>query len=317
MKIALVGPGILPIPPPGWGAVEILIWDYYNELKKRGIEVDIINDSNLYYIINDLNKGQYDFVHIHYDVFYPITNFLRCKTIAITSHYPYIDKLINHMYDGYDNIFLFLLQQQKYYNFVLADKDMKTFIECGANKRFLKKIKNGINSEVFEFKEKPSKDKTVYLGKITPRKNQSKYQMIESIDFIGNCHDESFDMTKKNYLGEWSREQINKELTTYVNLLLISEGEADPLVVKEALIAGLGVVINRSSAENLDKTKDFITIIEDDKVNDIEYIGCKLEENKTISIEKRIEIRNYGIECFDIKVEVDNYLKTIKEIIAR
>jgi glycosyltransferase involved in cell wall biosynthesis len=317
MKIALVGPGILPIPPPGWGAVEILIWDYYNELKNRGIEVDIINKSNVYDIINDLNGGNYDFIHIHYDRFYTIAKFLRCNNIAITSHYPYIDKLLKHTPDNYDNIFLFLLQQRKYYNFVLADKDMVTFIECGADKRFLKKIKNGINSGVFEFKEKPIYDKTVYLGKITPRKNQSKYQMIETIDFIGNCDDENFDNKRINYLGEWTREQINKELTNYANLLLISQGEADPLVVKEALIAGLGVVINRSSAENLDKTKDFITIIEDDKVNDIEYVKCKIEENKKISIEKRREIRNYGIDCFDIKVEVDNYLKTIKEIIAR
>jgi glycosyltransferase involved in cell wall biosynthesis len=155
------------------------------------------------------------------------------------------------------------------------------------------------------------------LGKITPRKNQAKYQMIDSIDFIGNCHDESFDKTRENYLGEWKREQINKELTNYVNLLLLSEGEADPLVVKEALISGLGVVINQSSAENLDKTKDFITIIEDNKLSDIEYIKDKLEENKRISIEKRKEIREYGIAMFDIKVEVDNYLRTINEIIVR
>ena len=315
MKIALVGPGILPIPPPGWGAVEILIWDYSNELKKRGIDVDIINKSNMHDIVNELNGNQYDFIHIHYDRFYPITKFLRCKTVAITSHYPYIDKLLKHTPDDYDNIFLFLLQQQKYYNFVLADKDMTTFIDCGANRRFLRKIKNGINSEAFEFQETPMYDKTVYLGKITPRKNQAKYQEIETIDFIGNCDDKTFDTTRINYLGEWSRQQINKELTNYVNLLLLSEGEADPLVVKEALIAGLGVVINESSAENLDKTKDFITVIEESKIADIEYIKEKLEENKMISIEKRKEIRNYGIEKFDIKVEVDNYLRTINEII--
>ena len=43
MKICLIGPGIMPIPPPGWGAVEILIWDYYCELKKQGVNVAIIN----------------------------------------------------------------------------------------------------------------------------------------------------------------------------------------------------------------------------------------------------------------------------------
>ena len=33
-KIALIGPGIMSIPPKGWGAVEILIWDYYQSLSK-------------------------------------------------------------------------------------------------------------------------------------------------------------------------------------------------------------------------------------------------------------------------------------------
>ena len=30
MKVTLIGPGIMPIPPTGWGAVEILIWDTKN-----------------------------------------------------------------------------------------------------------------------------------------------------------------------------------------------------------------------------------------------------------------------------------------------
>ena len=35
MKLSIIGPGIMPIPPQGWGAVEILIWDLkcaYEEL---------------------------------------------------------------------------------------------------------------------------------------------------------------------------------------------------------------------------------------------------------------------------------------------
>ena len=41
MKIAIVGPGIMPIPPTGWGAVEILIWDQKLALEKLGHEVKI------------------------------------------------------------------------------------------------------------------------------------------------------------------------------------------------------------------------------------------------------------------------------------
>ena len=42
MKIALVGPGIIEIPPKGWGAVESLIWDYATELGELGHEGSII-----------------------------------------------------------------------------------------------------------------------------------------------------------------------------------------------------------------------------------------------------------------------------------
>ena len=43
MKISIIGPGIMPIPPTGWGAVEILIWDQKLALEELGHEVDIVN----------------------------------------------------------------------------------------------------------------------------------------------------------------------------------------------------------------------------------------------------------------------------------
>ena len=38
MKISIIGPGIMPIPPTGWGAVEILIWDQKLALEELGHE---------------------------------------------------------------------------------------------------------------------------------------------------------------------------------------------------------------------------------------------------------------------------------------
>ena len=43
MKIALIGPGIMEIPPDGWGAVEMLIWDYTQIIRELGHRVEIIN----------------------------------------------------------------------------------------------------------------------------------------------------------------------------------------------------------------------------------------------------------------------------------
>ena len=56
MKIALIGPGIMSIPPQGWGAVEILIWDYAKELEELGHFVDIINSRNMNYVIETIKK---------------------------------------------------------------------------------------------------------------------------------------------------------------------------------------------------------------------------------------------------------------------
>lgn len=313
MKIALIGPGIMPIPPKGWGAVEILIWDYYNELTSQGHNVTIINTPNTKEIISTVNNGNFDFVHLHYDCFYHILDSLKCPKIAITSHYPYIDNINKHQYDGYVNIFNFLINNRKYYNFVLADKDMKTFIQYGANPHLLFKIKNGINSKAFLFNEMPLNDKTIYLGKITQRKNQYKFQHVKDIDFAGNVDDHMFNTKSENYLGEWDRNTLHKRLTEYSNLLLISEGEADPLVVKEALIAGLGVVVNKSSSENLEE-KDFITIIDDNKTYDIDYIMEMVEQNKIISSLKRREIHEYGVMHYDITNEVKRYIEIINQL---
>ena len=326
MKIGLIGPGIIQIPPIGWGAVEILIWDYYNELKNLGHDVQIINQmrhndyeqlnstsSYCNQLIKTINDCNFDFVHIHYDCLYHIMEYLTCKHIAITSHYPYINQLEKHNADNYTDIFRFLTTQQRYYNFVLNNRDYLTFINNGANVYNLFKLKNGITSKLFKFDIQPSYDITIYLGQITQRKNQSKYQSISQIDFVGKSEDIRFDVSKSNYLGEWTREQVHNLLTTYSNLLLISNGEADPLVVKEALIAGLGIVINKSSSENLEE-KEFISIIPDDKINDILYVENILKENRLISSKQRQQIHEYGINNFDIKHITKSYIEIISNL---
>ena len=56
MKIAIIGPGIMPIPPTGWGAVEILIWDEKLALEKFGHEVLIVNTPNPNDILKEARK---------------------------------------------------------------------------------------------------------------------------------------------------------------------------------------------------------------------------------------------------------------------
>jgi hypothetical protein len=306
LKIALIGPGIMPIPPSGWGAVEILIWDYYKEFIRLGHKVSIINTPNQEEIIEKVNEGNYDFVHLHYDVFWPILDKLTCIRIAITSHYPYIDQSEKYRGDGYLPIFSFLTSQTKYMNFVLAEKDYQVLLHAGAKNLY--KMKNGIDTSLFAFSDTVKKDKAIYLGKINDRKNQALYQNLYNIDFVGGYDDYRFNKQNANYLGEWTRQQIHHHLTDYGNLVLLSQGEADPLVVKEALVSGLGVVVNRSSSENLNTSKYFITIIEDNKLTDLDFINKEIKKNRDISVNKRKEIREYGVKMFDISNDIARYI---------
>ena len=57
MKIVNVTPGLLPIPPNGWGAVEKIIWEIHNNL------LDLGYDSQIKYL-DDID-GSEDIVHIH------------------------------------------------------------------------------------------------------------------------------------------------------------------------------------------------------------------------------------------------------------
>lgn len=204
MKIAIIAPGIMPVPPPGWGAVEILIWDYYNELRVAGHNVIIINKirqdpseqshpetAYCRELISEINLGGFDFVHLHYDVLFHIIPFLTARVIGITSHYPYIDNLNKHQADGFNAIFQFMVkmpsaQSQMLINFVLADKDIECLIKNGADSKYIFKLENGI-ADRFTSKsvvQAEHMDKTIYLGKITPRKGQSRYCNLERIHIV-------------------------------------------------------------------------------------------------------------------------------------
>lgn len=320
MKIALVGPGIIPIPPKGWGAVESLIWDYATELGELGHEGSIINTPDPNQIIRELQSDDYDFIHVHYDVFYPLMDYIHSACpkakLAISSHYPYIDQPEKHKYDGYDRIYEWLIHNDKYYNFCISRKDYETYKADGAPLDKLLVCENGASHRSYVFHEKAVKpDKTLYLGKIEPRKRQYVYQSIDSIEFVGHyTNTTSFD-PNKNYLGEWEHEHKLQHVTDYGNMLLLSDGEnGTPLVIKEALISGLGVVISQYAAHDLDKSLPFVTVIPDDKWNDVEYVEKELIKNREISITMRSEIRSYGVNNFSWEHLVKLYVKNIEEM---
>lgn len=313
MKICLVGPGIMPIPPTGWGAVEILIWDTKNALEKMGHEVQIVNTKNPRQIIDEINNFRPDFVHIHYDEFIGVYPYIQYPK-AITSHFGYLEQ--PKMFNGYVNVFnafgdikpnVFCLSRgiSSAYQFILGMSSDKLFV-----------VPNGVNLDVFNFTEFPEHpDRSIYLAKIDYRKRQHLFQSIESLWYAGNIADQRFN-PNKNYLGEWSKDTLYKNLTHYGNLVLLSDGEAHPLVCMEALASGLGVVVSQFGTANLDISKDFIDVIPEEKINDVRYIESVIIKNREYSISHREEIIEYSKQFSWENILQNYYLPNVKKVIG-
>ena len=311
MRIAIIGPGIMPIPPTGWGAVESLIWDYATELKNLGHDVRIINTPNPSEIVNSVNSINPDFVHLQYDNLYFVMPHINCKNKAATSHYGYIDQA--HRYGGYSQIFDGFVNSD-FRIFCLSPEILEIYRKAGVTESRLELTPNGARSDLFKYEESPKyPNKSIYLAKITDRKKQYLYQDFDSIDFAGNIDDYRFNTERENYLGEWTKEHLYENLTNYSNLVLFSDGEAHPLVCCEALMAGLGLVISKVCSANLDLDLPFITVIPDDKLEDRNYVENMIKENREISNRMRSDIRKYALDKFSWKSVIPKYIDKINK----
>jgi len=320
MKIALVGPGIIPIPPPGWGGVEVLVWDYFKELELQGHAVTIVNiigtghgDPSSNYIrnlIETINSVSYDFVHIHYDVLHHIIPYLTAHRIAITSHYPNLGDFEKHASDNYESIFRGICNNTRHYIFAPSKRDRDLFARYCVDPSRVALILNSTDHRAIDPVPTPENaHKSINVGKVEWRKQQHRYYVVPGIDFYGKC-DNNFKF-QPCYKGEPSRDDLLKLLPTYGNLVHLSASEnATPLVVKEALMAGLPIVTNKWSMADLEPNLPFIDVIPDDKLDDMTYIENVIRVNLTNQSLKD-DIRRYAYENFSTEKVISKYISEV------
>ena len=312
MRISIIGPP-LPIPPVGWGAVESLIWDMKLSLEVMGHEVQILNDpdpNKMFQLMSEFNP---DFVHINYDDWVPLYPYIQYPC-ACTTHYAYLERF--DMMDGYKQRVFDMFSLIKPVVFGLSDAINKTYqyrAMIQPEKLFLNP--NGVMLDNFRSTLDPKhSEASIYLAKVDHRKRQFLFQGIKSLYYAGNIADHRFDQNK-NYLGEWEKPVLYNRLTDYGNLVLLSDGEAHPLVVAEAFSAGLGVVISQWATANLDLDKKFITVIPEEKVSDTKYVEEKIIENRKYSVDHREEILDYSKQFEWCRILSDYYLPNIEKVI--
>lgn len=300
----------MPIPPKGWGAVESLVWDYYEELTKLGHEIQIVNTPNHEEIINQVNSFSPDFVHLQYDDLHSVLKKIECNNKAATSHFGYLEQ--PNLYNGYWSIYHGFVEGD-FKIFCLSPGIAEVYKKGGVPENRIFITPNGARYDLFEYREIPKyPEKSIYLAKITDRKKQYLYQDLFFIDFAGNIDDNRFNTNRVNYLGEWEKPTLYKNLTDYSNLVLLSDGEAHPLVCCEALMCGLGLVLSEFSTANLDLNLPFIDVIPNEKLNDLDYISNVIKENQKKSILMRNDIRKYGIENFSWESVIKKYEEIIE-----
>ena len=317
LKIALIGPGIMEIPPNRWGAVEMMIWDYTQIIRALGHRVEIINTPDKELIKFEVEHGRYDIVHLHYDVFSEIIQDLvpLCKRVIVSSHYPYINT--PHMWgrDGYGEHFARIRKNDNFHIFASSQKDIDTYIEHGANPDNIWLSQLGVRCDPYQFNEYAQFDTTVCFSQVCDRKRQWFLEEVmerlpkspfNRIDIIGRREPGRY--TGKFYKGELDRDVLNLSITNYSNFVLLSEVEnTTPLAVKEALICGLGVVVSEAVAPELDTSKSFIDVIPEELIlnnknrENIPLLRDIIHKNKKHSRQIRREIREYGIDTFGLE----------------
>ncbi len=319
MKIALIGGGRLPIPPEGWGAVENVIWNYSKYLRHLGHDVTIYNDVWIHETIYEINQKDFDFVHLHWDLFCLYTAKYLKKPFCLTSHCGGFSKFVpgGNYYPAFNYLYNDSLNAPG--NIVLSDQIAAIYKTSGYNK-FLRILRNPVETKEFSFKDKGN-GKAVYLGRIYPRKRQAwlaqKLQNDPRVDFIGpwekTLEPGFMESQYAKYLGSWTRDEVYQNLTNYSCLILTSQSEAAPLVVGEALASGLSVVVNETSSANLTK-EPFVTIIPDDEERP-EVISRAIHEAIEKNNSYRKQIRDYAFKRFDYTVVTKEYVKIIEEFI--
>src|SRR5258708_217595 len=172
MKIALIAPGRRPIPAPNYGAIEVLIWNYKLSLEKLGHTVDIFNNIWIHETVYILNQSNYDFIHLHFDLYALYCNTHLKKPYCVTTHCGGLSKFIpgrSDYYPAFNYLFEDCLQAPG--NIVLSDQIKNIFENSGYN-GFLKTQRNPIEIDNFQVAKKGN-GKAIYIANINTRKRQA------------------------------------------------------------------------------------------------------------------------------------------------
>lgn len=306
MRIIFVAHGNEQIPPTGWGAVEQVIWQYTTRLRDLGHEVILVNRKKWIAIAQVLwlcLTRKVDVVHCHAEKPVKVLSWLRGPLVVSTTHNP-----LNP--NSLDSSELKALRRCNFAPFhLILRADIEPLITERNPKAKCAVQPNGV--EVNEFQTRlEGNDRAIYLGRIQARKRQDDCARILAgsgieCDYVGPDYGEivASPELKNSTLGEWNRETLHQRLSEYSCLILMSKSEGQPLVVVEALAAGIPVVISPACTGNLDLSQPFVHVVERDE-DLIPAVRKAIAQRDALTA----QIRAYAEQNFDYDSLVRRYL---------
>lgn len=248
MKVINIHPGILPIPPNGWGAIEKIIWDYHLEMKVLKINCEIK-------YLNDVAYDDSMVVHVHVA---NLANMLHERGI------PYIFTIHDHhayLY-GKDSV-VFKENLKAIENSVISLSPCKYLIPYFGSKK-LRYFSHAVNTNLFVNHNKPrngllcvanngyaydqSKDRKGFKIAI-----QAAMELNMPITIAGPKNNENFfntlepeinnyeKLTKVFDLDEHSLIELYNKHSVFLHLSELEAGHPN-LTLLEAMACGLPIV---------------------------------------------------------------------------
>lgn len=267
-KLLIVAPGNMPIPTNGWGAVEIIVSETLGLYAAAGFDVWVLNSRNRRKW-REAKGINFPIILSHSDIDNPRVRLYwpNAKIVGV-SHYG-----LGAYPEKWDKGFERILIGMQSCDFVvcLSEAVATTF------SRYIPQEQIIVSPNGSAFKShcrhQGELEKMICLGKVERRKKQFElWKSLKTSDlkvtFAGPIVDERVkheiekDPSLSNiFIGPITRENLITELGKYTALILISDGEADALVLYEAQLAGLPVLVTERSLGSQNPKLEWIRTI--------------------------------------------------------
>lgn len=304
MRIAHIGHGRLPIPPTAHGAVEDIIWNYKFHCEKLGHEFLVVNKRSGSGAMQDAFEFDPDVIHVHDESKVDYLLDWPWNIKIVTTHDPtFFEKpnpFLKRFVEGNFQIgYLSALQCVEFS--LVHGVDPKRMMWCPS----------GARADLIRFSEAPKHpDRMICLGMIEQRKRQNLLLDFPFVQCVGPIATYDPIVTTGLTFESWTRQDVCERLTDYAALVLLSKSEAAPLVVMEALMAGLDVIVSEAASANLDRNQPFVHVLDEGTINNPYLLRVTLE-NILKTPKDRAAVRKYAETHHNWSVIAERYVSML------